>query len=319
MHTPAEAIEHLEFAVGELGLKAVMIAGFVERPIEDPAREAHNVWWDLYGLDSAHDYDPFWARCVELGAAPAAHSGAMGIGFRRSTTSYMFNHVGHFGAVGEALAKALLMGGVTRRFPRLRVAFLEGGVHWAVGLLGDVAARFAKRNIRDVQRYDPRRIDQPAFGKLVDRYGSKLVAMLGDARAFSMPHAPQAQEALDDFAALGIERAEELRDLFVPSFYFGCEADDPMTSTAFRRQTTPFGAQLGAMFSSDIGHWDVPDMNEVLEEAHENVEKGWLDEAQFRAFVFENAARFYTDANPRFFAGTAVEDAVDALRARDEA
>jgi predicted TIM-barrel fold metal-dependent hydrolase len=318
MHTPAEAIEQLEFAVG-LGLRSVMIAGFVERPIEDSAREAHNVWWDLYGLDSAHDYDPFWRRCIELGVAPAAHSGAMGIGFRRSTTNYMFNHVGHFGAMGEALAKALFMGGVTRRFPRLRVAFLEGGVHWAVGLLADVVARFEKRNLADVQRYDPRRIDHPGFARLVERYGAKLTALLGEARGFSMPQAPQAQEALDDFAAMQLGCLEDLRDLFVPSFYFGCEADDPMTSTAFRRQTTPFGAQLNAMFSYDIGHWDVPDMEEVLEEAHENVEKGWLDPAQFRAFVFENAARFYTDANPRFFEGTAVQAAVDELRAESPA
>jgi hypothetical protein len=217
--------------------------------------------------------------------------------------------------VGEALAKALLMGGVTRRNPKLRVAFLEGGVHWAVGLLGDVAARFAKRNIRDVSRYDPQRIDQPGFARLVERHGSKLLAMLGDARGFSMPHAPQTAEAIDDFAALGIERVEQLRDLFVPNFYFGCEADDPMTSTAFRRQTTPFGAQLGAMFSSDIGHWDVPEMSEVLEEAWENVEKGWLDPEQFRAFTFEHAARFYTDADPRFFEGTAVQGAVEELLA----
>jgi predicted TIM-barrel fold metal-dependent hydrolase len=315
MHTPAEAIEQLEFAVGELGLRAIMIAGFVERPVKESAGEAHNVWWDLYGLDSAHDYDPFWKRCIELGAAPAAHSGAMGIGFRRSPTSYMFNHIGHFGAVGEALAKALFMGGVTRRFPRLRVAFLEGGVHWAVGLLADVVARFEKRNLEAVGRYDPRRIDHAGFAKLVERYGAKLVAGLSESRGFAMPHAPQTQDALDDFAAMRIARPEDLRDAFVPCFYFGCEADDPMTSTAFRRQTTPFGAQLNAMFSSDIGHWDVPDMNEVLEEAYENVERGWLDHDQFRAFTFENAARFYTDANPRFFEGTSVKAAVDELRA----
>ena len=29
--------------------------------------------WDTYGLDSEHDYDPFWARCVELGFVPVSH------------------------------------------------------------------------------------------------------------------------------------------------------------------------------------------------------------------------------------------------------
>jgi predicted TIM-barrel fold metal-dependent hydrolase len=312
MHTPAEAIEQLEFAVQELGLKAIMIAGFVERPIEDVADGPHRVWWDLYGIDSLHDYDPFWKRCIELGVAPAAHSGAMGIGFRRSTSNYMFNHTGHFAAAGEALAKALYMGGVTHRFPELRVAFLEGGVHWAVGLFADTLARWKKRNIDVVQRYDPRRIDQALFGELVGKYGAKMLASLGEDRGFEMPLAPQALEAIDDFAAMGAEKPEDLRDQFVPCFYFGCEADDPMTPTAFRSETIPFGAQIKAMFSSDVGHWDVPDMNEVLEEAYENVEHGWLDAAQFRDFTFANAARFYTDANPRFFEGTRVEGAVAA-------
>ncbi len=315
MHTPSEAIEHLEHAVEGLGLRAVMIPSFVERPIADVAGGPHNVWWDLYGLDSAHDYDPFWARCVELGVAPAAHSGAMGIGFRRSITNYMFNHTGHFAAAGEALAKALFMGGVTRRFPRLRIALLEGGVHWAVGLFADVLARWGKRNIEVVGQYDPRRIDQALFARLVERHGAKMLAAIGQDRGFAMPLAPQAGEAIDDFAAMGARCPEDLRDAFVPSFYFGCEADDPMTPTAFRRDLIPFGEQINAVFSSDVGHWDVPDMTDVLHEAHENVDNGWLDPAQFRDFTFANVARLYTDANPRFFEGTRVESAVAELLA----
>ena len=119
----------------------------------------------------------------------------------------------------------------------------------------------------------------------------------------------------DDFAALDIQGPEDVRDRFVPNFYFGCEADDPMTASAFDRDRIPLGASISAMFSSDIGHWDVPDMTEVLEEAFENVEKGWLDEAQFRDFVFANVMRFYTDTNRDFFRGTCVEAAVaDELR-----
>ena len=317
MHTPAEAIEQLEFAVRELGLRAAMIAGFVERPVAEPAGEAHAVWWDLYGLDSAHDYDPFWRRCIELGVAPASHSGSMGIGFRRSTSNYMFNHIGHFGAVGEALAKALFMGGVTGRFPKLRVGFLEGGVHWGVALLADVVARWKKRGIDVVGRYDPARVDQARFAELLERHGAKLLATLGSERSFSMPAAPQTREAIDDFDRMGISCAEDLRDRFVRSFYFGCEADDPMTPTAFRSQTTPFGVEINAMFSSDVGPWDVPDMAEVLSEAYENVEHGWLDERPFRSFTCDNVARFYTEANPRFFVGTAVEAAVAERIASD--
>jgi predicted TIM-barrel fold metal-dependent hydrolase len=311
MNTPAEAIEELEFATRELGLRAAMIAGFVERPVPDPSRSGCAVWWDTYGIDSAHDYDPFWKRCEELGVSLGSHSGSMGIGFRRSITTYMYNHIGHFGAVGEALAKSLFFGGVTRRFPRLRVGLLEGGVHWAVGLYGDLIARWTKRNLEAVQIYDPRRIDPALFAELLAKHGGALAAYGASRRL--VPGDFHEVGPHDDFAHIGVQRAEQIRDLFVPHFYCGCEADDPMTATAFDRTRIPFGAQIRAMFSSDIGHWDVPDMTEVLEEAWENVEHGWLDTQQFRDFVFANVARFYTDTNPRFFEGTAVERAVAEL------
>ena len=82
--------------------------------------------------------------------------------------------------------------------------------------------------------------------------------------------------ALDDWSRCGIEKREDIRDLFVPNFYFGCEADDPINAMAFDTRKLPFGARLNAIFSSDIGHWDVPDMTEVTEEAHEMVEHGLI-------------------------------------------
>jgi hypothetical protein len=64
------------------------------------------------------------------------------------------------------------------------------------------------------------------------------------------------------------------------------------------------------MMGSDISHWDLPDVADVLVEAHELVDHGLVDAAAFRAFTFTNPARFYTGTNPRFFEGTVVEDAV---------
>ncbi|MDJ0850929.1 MAG: amidohydrolase family protein, partial [Myxococcota bacterium] len=174
MHTPEEAIEMLELATGELGFKTAVIASWVERPVEEVAGGPYNVWWDSFGIDSPHDYDPFWRRCVELGVSVTSHSPSMGIGFRRSISNYMHNHIGHFAAAGEALAKSLFLGGVTRRFPGLRVGMLEGGVHWAVALYADLIARWEKRNIDAVQRYDPRRIDGKLFGELLEKYGGTL-------------------------------------------------------------------------------------------------------------------------------------------------
>jgi hypothetical protein len=112
---------------------------------------------------------------------------------------------------------------------------------------------------------------------------------------------------LDEFEACGIEKASDIRDLFVPSFYFGCEADDPLTSMAFNTRVNPFGARLNAMFGSDISHWDLPDMSEVLEEAWELVEGGLLSGEDFRDFAFANPVRFF---GPEFFQGTVVEGAV---------
>ena len=106
---------------------------------------------------------------------------------------------------------------------------------------------------------------------------------------------------LDEWAACEIERAEDIRDLFLPHFYFGCEADDPMSAWAFNRKLNPFGGRLNALFSSDIGHWDVADMTEVVAEAHELVEKKFISDDDFRDFVFANPVSFYAGVNPPLF------------------
>jgi hypothetical protein len=120
-------------------------------------------------------------------------------------------------------------------------------------------------------------------------------------------------EQLDDFAACAIADAADVVSLFVDNFFFGCEADDPMNALAFNRAQYAGGAQVKAIFGSDIGHFDVLDMAEVLPEAYELVEHDLIDHDDFRRFVFENPARLWAEANPRFFEGTAVEHAVADL------
>ena len=324
MHTPAEAIAELEYAVKELGLKAVMIAGQVRRPIPYVARTAPQVaryalWLDTFGVDSAYDYDPFWAKCVELKVAPAAHSGGMGWGSRVSVSNYMFNHLGHFAAAGEALCRALFMGGVTRRFPALKVAFLEGGVGWACNLFADLVGHWEKRNRQAVEHYNPALLDRELLRELCRRYGApSLVDRLEQLNGSSpLPGDVQAEALLDEWAACQITRVEEIAELFVPRFYFGCEADDPLTAWAFNTNINPFGARLRAMFSSDIGHWDVPDMTAVLAEAYELVTQGIMTAEDFRNFVFTNPVTLYAETSPAFFKGTAVEAAVEKLLARE--
>jgi len=102
----------------------------------------------------------------------------------------------------------------------------------------------------------------------------------------------------------------DIRDKFVPRFFFGCEADDPLVAWAFNTDVNPMNAKLQPLFGSDISHWDVPDMTEPLVEAFELVEHGLIDESQFAEFTYGNAVKLHTSANPAFFEGTAIDHAV---------
>src|SRR6201997_1832595 len=102
MHTPQEAIAELEHAVRTLGLKVVVMGSLIRRPIAALARTGERirtaVWYDVLGLDSEYDYDPVWAKCVELGVAPTFHSASLNQGLRLSPTNFTYSHIGHFAA-----------------------------------------------------------------------------------------------------------------------------------------------------------------------------------------------------------------------------
>ncbi|HYK64825.1 MAG TPA: amidohydrolase family protein, partial [Patescibacteria group bacterium] len=316
MYTPQEAIEELEYAVRTLGLKVAMMPSLLRRPIRATARPGgdpspYAVWLDMLALDSEHDYDPVWAKCLELGVAPTFHTVSKGVGTRASVSNAVYNHIGHFGAAGEAVCKALFLGGVTHRFPKLKFAFLEGGVGWACSLYSDLVGHWKKRNPAALADVDPANLNRELMEQLFHRYGgeaiaAKLTRWNPEGEAYS-PRTADPDASLDDFQACGIERAEQIRDLFIPHFYFGCEADDPANAWAFSAKANPYGAHLNAVFGSDIGHFDVPDMTDVLPEAWELVEHGLIGEEDFRDFTFANPVRLWAGNNPGFFAGTAIE------------
>jgi len=313
MHTPQEAIAELEFVVRELGLKVAVIAGDVLRPVPSFAKQhpelANQVLYqDCFGLDSPYDYDPVWAKCIELGIAPTSHSGPIGLGSRRCVSRHQYNQVGGFAEGGEALLKSLWMGGVTRRFPTLKIGFLEGGAAWACSTYTRMIDHWNKRNANAIVHLDPGRLDAALFRRLIDDYADPKIKAYRDPLVENSLWMPSPDE-LDDWRDCGVETAAELAKQFVPNFFFGCEGDDRMNSLAFDTELNPYGARLGAMFGSDIGHFDVVDMREVLLEAWELVEKGHLDEADFRALTFGNAVELFAGVNPAFFEGTAVADA----------
>ena len=321
MHTPDEAIAELEYVVKQLGLKVVMMASLVRRSIPaTPEMPRPATWYDMLGLDSEYNYDPVWAKCVELGISPTFHSGSRGVGLRNSPTNFVYNHIGHFAAASEAVCKAIFLGGVTRRFPTLKMGFLEGGVGWACGLYGDLIGHWKKRNREALEEVNPANLNRPMLAELIQKYGGKWIERKGDKIAASFESdqtsATGGVSELDDYAACKIERGEDIRELFVNNFYFGCEADDPTNSYAFNRKANPYGAKFNILFGSDIGHFDVPDMKDVVPEAYELVEENLITETDFRDFMFANPVRFWGEANPNFFKGTRVEKEAQALLAR---
>ena len=323
MHTPDEAIEELEFVTKQLGSKVGMFGSGMSRrvaavPGTDTDTSRLAVWYDVLALDSDHDYDPVWAKCRELGIAPTFHSAGSNQGLRNSPTNFVYNHIGHFAAAGHAVSKAIFLGGVTRRFPELRFAFLEGGVGWACQLFGDLCEHWERRNRKALEHMDPRKLDRALLMNLAEKYGDPDVAEALRARDGWPDHGPELTGGvadLDDFSACKISRKEDWIDLFVKPFYFGCEADDRMNATAFGKGN-PFRSKLNAIYSSDVGHFDVIDMRNPLPEAYELVDEGHITKDNFRDFVFANTVHLWGTQNPKFFEGTMVAKAAAAELAR---
>src|SRR3984893_13710230 len=327
MHHPEEAIAELEFVTKQLGSKVGMFGSGMSPQIaptaaNDPEAQRFTVSYDVLGIDSPHDYDPVWKKCVELGIAPTFHSSASGQGLRNSPSNFVYNHIGHFAAAGHAVAKGIFLGGVTRRFPDLNFAFLEGGVGWVCQLFGDLIEHWERRGAPALKRMHPDRLDRKLLLDLVEKHGYDDIAAVLKARD-GWPD-PTAQELtgnraeLDDFAACKFTRKEDWVELYAKPYYFGCEADDRMNATAFSKGI-PFGAQLNAIYSSDIGHFDVIDFRDPLPEAYELVEDGHITQDNFRDFVFANSVRLWGKQNPAFFDGTVVaKEAAAVLKAARE-
>jgi len=318
--TPDEAIGALDHAVVELGLKAVTLSGVVSRPYTGAEEIRGARYIDTLSHDSDYNYDPFWQRCVELGVSPTFHGSTQGMGTRTSRTNYVYNHIGNFAAAGEAACRSLFMGGVPTRFPGLHFAFLEGGVAWGANLYSDILAHYEKRHRGVIEQYDPARLDRGELAELFRKYGSKeMIGRLDqlDEGLLLLTDPAEPRDSIDEFAEAGVSSEADIRELFSERFYFGCEADDPLTAVAFDTAMLPGGARLRPVFASDIGHWDVPDMEGVLPEAWELVEDGHIDEESFEAFVCGNALSLWTSTNPKFFEGTSVAAAASPLSESD--
>ena len=311
--TPEEAVAELDYAIGTLGLKAVVMNGVIPRAtLPDGTPHA---WVDTLGHGSLYDYDPLWARCAELGVAPSFHGVGYGWGSRVSATELRAQPPRELRGRAGGCVSFPRDGWGPAPFPRaaLRVSRGRRG-------LGRPALRRSPGSLREAQHrrgrdvrpppLRPRRVrascstSSPPAGSPIDAVGTRRNA----AKAKAAP--PHDTLGFDDFAEALLTDPTQIVDIFTRQFSFGCEADDPLNALAFDRKLLPHGARLNAMFASDIGHWDVPDMREVLVEAWELVDDGLLDEDEFRDFTCGNVVKMLTASNPDFFTGTAVADAV---------
>ncbi|MGE0803319.1 MAG: amidohydrolase family protein [Lautropia sp.] len=327
--TPAEAIAELDFAVRELDFKAVLIGTEIRRPDPDVVRDhpelaPYSDKCTSIVMDAPHDYDPLWQRFCDLGVTPMAHTAGMGTrahGYRSSSSNYVFNHIGGFASGAEFFCRGLFFGGVTRRFPQLTFGLMEGGVAWAQTLINDIVEHWEKRNIDALlKNLSPAGLDVDLLGRMFDQWGD--ARLTGEGIRASPHHflaRPEAPALLDEFAACGMQELGDLQRLFIDRFYFGCEADDRMIAVAFNRRLNPLGLPLHPVLGSDIGHWDVMDASSILSECYSLVQGRLLTQDDFRQLTFVNPARMHLSMNPRYFEGTVVADATQALAAPAEA
>jgi predicted TIM-barrel fold metal-dependent hydrolase len=116
----AAAVDEARRAVTELGFKAVFL-----RP--NPPRRG--VYW--------HDatFDPLWAAIQALDVAVGFHEGVAAamptVGDDRfEPRNFALRHACSHSMEQMLAVEAMTLGGVLARFPRLRVAFLEGNGSW---------------------------------------------------------------------------------------------------------------------------------------------------------------------------------------------
>ena len=98
--------------------------------------------------------------------APTFHAGGRGFGPAQfAHSNFTYNHVGHFAAAGHAIAKGLFLGGVTRRFPDVNFAFLEGGVGWGCQLFADLIEHWERRGAKGIAYMYLKKLDRALLSR----------------------------------------------------------------------------------------------------------------------------------------------------------
>ena len=241
---------------------------------------------DTFGVDSAYDYDPLWAKCVELGVAPVFHSSLQSHRVTRSATSYVYNHIGGLAANHESLCKSLFLSGVTHRFPdAARSGSSKAAWRGRAALFSDLVGHWEKRNARrrsaalDPDRARRRR----ARWRCSTATATSACARARRRSARTSPRPAARPEQLDEFAAAGLRVGRRPPRPVRAELLLRLRGRRPARRVGVRRARQSRRARGCARSSArDISHWDVPDMTEPVEEAYELVEDGMIGERRVR-------------------------------------
>ena len=188
----------------------------------------------------------------------------------------------------------------------------------ADGHYSDLIGHWKNRSRRALEEVNPANPDRKPMHELFERFGGKQLADRLDKNSIfdglGATGTGNVKE-LNDLSACGIGRPEDILELLTRNLYCGGEADDPINAWAFNLRVNPYHAGIKTLRGSDIGHLDVGNMKEVIEETYELVEDGLVTEEDLREFVFINPLRFWGEGRFDFFRATVLEnEAADTLR-----
>ena len=245
MNTPDEAIAELEYAVQELGLKVAMI-GHVARPDRRGAPYPPGAVPERIPARFVRHRQRLRLRPVlgeVRGVAGAARGPQHGLRHGLSPLADQL-HVQPYRELCGSRRHAVSFAVPRRRHPAVpepqvpvpRVRCRAGRAccprSWCTAGRSETSTPFAPRSRR------PGRA-RPEFLGCSGSTGSRRAGRRWRAARRHRVRSSGATTALDDFAGCQIESVEDIHDLFVPRFFFGCEADDPLTAWAFNTGHQP--------------------------------------------------------------------------------
>jgi len=131
-----------------------MMASYVRARLRRDAHLARSrrfsYWMDTFGLDSEYDYDPVWAKCVELGSPPPFIPWLTDGVAAPAPSNYLHNQPGQLRSSAEPSPRTLpRRGAKTLSATDLRLH--GGGVAWARNLYCDLISHWEKRNREAVE------------------------------------------------------------------------------------------------------------------------------------------------------------------------